>query len=460
MKKADLKPVLWWIRRDLRINHNKTLQAALMDGKQVIPVFILDEHLLNPPATNRQRFLFSGLRFLDEKLRSRGSGLVIRRGNPGDELRKIMQETGANIVFAEEDYSPFSRKRDGRVAEVLPLQLVTGLTVFHPMVTLKSNGLPYTIFTPFSKNWKSLPLKNPEPFNLPENFPKVELPWSERVLELDPLPDFPAGELEAINRLESFLENKIGDYQLTRDRMDLDGTSTLSPYFKFGMLSVQQVVNRISSLPKNSGVETWMNELIWREFYQSILYHFPEVTQQSFNPKLRQVAWRNAPADLQAWKDGLTGYPVVDAAMRQLRSTGWMHNRARMITASFLTKDLLINWQEGEKWFMQNLVDGDIAANNGGWQWSAGTGTDAAPYFRIFNPVLQSMKFDPFGKYIQKWVPELQRVPKEWIHEPWRMPDNIQETSGVRIGRDYPTPIVDHQIVKQRTLAAYKTSQP
>jgi deoxyribodipyrimidine photo-lyase len=202
-----------------------------------------------------------------------------------------------------------------------------------------------------------------------------------------------------------------------------------------------------------------LNEIIWREFYQSILYHFPFVQEQAFNPRLRNIAWRNAPADFQAWKDGLTGYPVVDAAMRQLMATGWMHNRARMITASFLTKDLLINWQEGERWFMRQLVDGDSAANNGGWQWTAGTGTDAAPYFRIFNPVLQSKKFDPNGSYIRRWVPELQAVPDEWIHEPWKMPDLLQHNIGLRIGSDYPIPIVEHGIAKERTMAAYKASQ-
>ncbi|WP_322509387.1 FAD-binding domain-containing protein, partial [Anaerolinea sp.] len=206
------------------------------------------------------------------------------------------------------------------------------------------------------------------------------------------------------------------------------------------------------------GYEAWLNELIWREFYISILYHYPHVLAMAFNPALRAIEWRDAPSELQAWKEGKTGYPVVDAAMRQLKATGWMHNRARMIVASFLTKDLLINWQEGEQWFMQNLVDGDPAANNGGWQWTAGVGTDAAPYFRIFNPVLQSAKFDPQGRYIKTWVPELTSVPPEFIHAPWTMPLSLQISLGVRIGRDYPAPMVNHQEVRDRVLQAYRTS--
>ena len=287
----------------------------------------------------------------------------------------------------------------------------------------------------------------------------MDFPRSEPLPEFTPVNGFPAGEVEASRRLEDFLQKRVANYHDDRNRMDMDGTSTLSPYLRFGMISAVEVVERVRHLSEEQGAQTWLNEIIWREFYHSILYHFPDVQKQAFNPKLRNISWRNAPADLQAWKDGRTGYPVVDAAMRQLLATGWMHNRARMITASFLTKDLLINWQEGESWFMQQLVDGDTAANNGGWQWTAGTGTDAAPYFRIFNPVLQSKKFDPNGVYIRRWVPELQTVPDEWIHEPWKMPELLQLNIGLRIGNDYPAPIVEHAIVKERTLAAYKSSQ-
>ena len=245
--------------------------------------------------------------------------------------------------------------------------------------------------------------------------------------------------------------------------MDLEGTSGLSPYLRFGMLSARQAAwaaRRAEAQAMDAaarlGAETWLNELIWREFYAAILYHFPFVRQMAFRPELREISWRDAPADFAAWVDGRTGYPVVDAAMRQLQTTGWMHNRARMITASFLTKDLLIDWRLGERYFMQHLLDGDPAANNGGWQWVAGTGTDAAPYFRVFNPMLQGIKFDPQGAYVRRWVPELTTVPNDFIHAPWKMPADVQRRVGCFIGKDYPAPLVDHALARERALNGYK----
>jgi deoxyribodipyrimidine photo-lyase len=240
----------------------------------------------------------------------------------------------------------------------------------------------------------------------------------------------------------------------------------LSPYLRFGMLSARQALAAAKQAEQMArgelarrGVETWINELIWREFYVAILFHFPFVRQEAFRPALRGIPWINDPEDFAAWSEGRTGYPVVDAAMRQLVQTGWMHNRARMITASFLTKDLLVDWRWGERYFMQHLVDGDPAANNGGWQWTAGTGTDAAPYFRVFNPILQSMKFDPNGDYIRCFVPELVNVPNEFIHHPWEMPADLQKRAGCVIGKDYPEPIVDHQLARERVLVAYKARE-
>jgi deoxyribodipyrimidine photo-lyase len=245
----------------------------------------------------------------------------------------------------------------------------------------------------------------------------------------------------------------------------LDGTSRLSPYLRFGLISplvitaeALQAIQDAPDGPARESAESWLNELIWREFYISILHYFPEVLKGSFRKDLRNICWRDAPEDLLAWKEGRTGYPVVDAGMRQLKQTGWMHNRARMITASFLVKDLLINWQEGEAWFMQNLIDGDPATNNGGWQWTSGVGTDAAPYFRIFNPVLQGEKYDPQGDYVRRWVPELSMVPVKYIHKPWLMPGSLQQELNVIIGRDYPQPMVDHSIVKERAMEVFTTS--
>jgi deoxyribodipyrimidine photo-lyase len=454
-----MSPILWWIRRDLRINNNPTLKTALKIGDAVIPVFIQDDRLLKTTNSNRQRFLLSGLQELGKQLLDRGSGLVIRHGDPVVELKRLIQETAATLIYAEEDFSSFARKRDKQVARELPLQLVTGLTVFHPEAVLKPDGSPYTVFSPYSRTWKSLPLAGVANSRNFEKLPAINIPPSNPLPEYSPVAGFPAGEIEATRRLDEFLQTRLANYDENRNRMDLDGTSSLSPYFRFGMISAVEAVTRVRGLLESQGAQTWLNEIIWREFYHSILYHFPHVQAQSFNPKLRNIPWRNSTEDLKAWKNGETGYPVVDAAMRQLLATGWMHNRARMIVASFLTKDLLINWQEGERWFMQQLVDGDIAANNGGWQWTAGTGTDAAPYFRIFNPVLQSKKFDPDGSYIRRWVPELQSVPDEWIHEPWKMPELLQIKTGMCTGLTYPAPIVEHGIVKDRTLAAYKASQ-
>jgi deoxyribodipyrimidine photo-lyase len=292
------------------------------------------------------------------------------------------------------------------------------------------------------------------------------------------IPDSPAlpvtvpflpGEAEAQRRLDAFIDlvdPAVYRYAEGRDRLDQSGTSRLSPYLRFGMVSARQAVasamaaiGAASNAQERTGAETWLNELIWREFYVHILYHFPQVRKQSFRPALQDIAWQNDESAFADWCQGRTGYPVVDAGMRQLVQTGWMHNRARMIVASFLVKDLLISWRWGERFFMQHLVDGDPAANNGGWQWTAGTGTDAAPYFRIFNPVLQSKKHDPAGRYVRRWLPELVRVPDRFIHEPWKMPLEVQQEVGCVIDQDYPAPIVEHAWARERTLTAYRLAR-
>jgi len=453
---------IWWIRRDLRLHDNPALAGALEKDHGVLPVFVLDEQLLSKPTEKRQAFLFAGLRALEADLRKLGSGLVVRQGNPIEVIPQLAAETGADTVYAEEDYSPYAVQRDKSVARKVNLKLVHGLGVHPPALVTKADGSPYTVFTPFSKVWKALPYSDythPVPVSLPPLPPVI----SEEIPAI-PAPDhFPAGEREALRRLDTFLSGVVRNYADGRNRMDLDGTSSLSPYLRFGMLSARTAVSAAMETARETddptvrkGCEVWINELIWREFYQSILYHFPFVLKTSFNSGLRNIPWRNAPAELRAWQQGLTGYPVVDAAMRQLTETGWMHNRARMITASFLVKDLLINWQEGERWFMRSLIDGDPAANNGGWQWTAGTGTDAAPYFRIFNPILQGKKFDPMGVYVRRWVPELASVPDRYIHTPWEMSPLEQSGVNMIIGRDYPQPIVDHASARERTLKAYK----
>jgi deoxyribodipyrimidine photo-lyase len=462
---------LWWIRRDLRLTDNQALAAALAHADGVMPVFVLDPTLLNSPYVGPKRvaFLLAGLRRLDEDLRARGSRLIVGWGDPRDELTALLTECGAEAIFTEEDFTPYAQQRDSGVAERLPLHLVGGRIVHPPGVVLKADGTPYTVFTPFGRRWKTFPLPQagavlpaPDWLSTPPEVSSLPIPtepaWR-------PTVPFPPGEAEAQRRLRAFVDgddSPVYRYAEGRDRLDIDGTSCLSPYLHLGMVSTRQAVvaalEAIATAPDaqaRQGAETWLDELIWREFYVHILYHFPYVLQESFRANLRAVPWENDEEAFAAWCEGRTGYPVVDAGMRQLVQTGWMHNRARMIVASFLVKDLLIDWRWGERYFMQQLVDGDLASNNGGWQWTAGTGTDAAPYFRVFNPVLQGKKHDPQAAYVHRWVPELARVPDKFVHQPWKMPFEAQQKAGCIMGQDYPAPIVDHAWARERALAAY-----
>lgn len=475
-----MKCAIWWVRRDLRLTDNLALESALAAAGRVIPAFIIDPALLSSPYVGEKRlaFLWAGLRDLDERLRQRGGYLVVRNGDPQDELARLMAESGAEAIYAEPDYSPYASRRDGRVSARLPLHWAGSPAFRPPGSVLATSGRPYTVFTPFSKAWKALPgLQSGITWATPQHIP---VPAGLESLPLLQAPEpaaaqvFPPGEEEALRRLQIFSQAFHEDgfagllpiyrYASGRNRLDLEGTSQLSPYLRFGMLSARQVVatalqaiQAASSAEARQGAETWLNELIWRDFYLHILYHFPRVRRENF--RLPNVRWVNDPAHFQAWCQGRTGYPVIDAAMRQLSQTGWMHNRARMLVASFLTKDLLVDWRWGERWFMQHLVDGDPAANNGGWQWAAGTGTDAAPYFRIFNPVAQSHNHDPQAVFIRRWLPELAPVPDAYIHAPWEMPVALQRSLGCMIGVDYPAPLVDHHWARQRALAAYAAAK-
>lgn len=470
-----MKTSIWWIRRDLRLEDNQALQAATAAGDQTLPVFILDPTLLesNKTAEKRLAFLCNGLRTLGDELSNRGSRLVLQHGDPQEVLTRLVEEISASNIFAEQDYSPYAIRRDERIAKYLPLTTVQGLTVHHPAAIRKADGAPYTVYTPFSRAWKALPL--PEAAHLlpaPDVIHTPDKPVSDphpSTLNLPKEISVRAGEVEAARRLNAFVEGEdalVTAYADARNRMDLQGTSQLSPFLRFGMLSARQAVvaalgaiESAASEQARRGAETWLNELIWREFYIAILYHFPHVLERSFRAAYDRIPWQNDKQAFEAWCEGRTGYPLVDAAMRQLRQSGWMHNRARMIAASFLVKNLLIDWRWGERWFMRHLIDGDPAANNGGWQWTAGTGTDAAPYFRIFNPVLQSKKFDPHGDYIRRWVSELQSVEGIVIHEPWNLSKKEPRSQVLVNGETYPVPFVDLRSSRERALAAYASAR-
>lgn len=462
---------IWWLRRDLRLTDNPALQAALDSSDIVLPVFIIDPNLTHGRwhSPKRLSFLWEGLRSLDQELQLRGSRLIIRQGPPDRVLQTLLNESQAQRIYAEADFSPYARQRDQHINQTLPLTLVGGSSLLHPEMVVKTDGSPYVVFTPFSKTWKSLPLPGtdsllpaPQHIRTPKGIHTEKVPAN--LVDISKQP-FPAREIRALERLERFYqgaEAPIWKYAAQRNRPDLEGTSQLSPYLRFGMLSARQAIAAAKYAIENApspaaqiSAETWLSELIWREFYINILYHFPQVLDQNFRHAYDDLAWRTDSSDFEAWCQGQTGYPLIDAAMRQLQHQGWMHNRARMLTASFLTKDLLIDWRWGQDWFMLHLIDGDPAANNGGWQWSAGTGSDAAPYFRIFNPILQSQKFDPHGSYIRRWLPELKQVPDKYIHAPWEMPVSLQLKSNCRIGQDYPAPIVDHATARERTLDAF-----
>jgi len=461
---------LVWFRRDLRLHDHPALDAALRAGGRVVPVFVLDPRLLEGPrsSANRTWFLLGTLRALAGDLAARGAPLVVRSGRPEDVIPALAAEAGAGHVFATRDVSPFARGRDRAVADALAadgraLHLGRGLLVAEPEEVHTGDGRPLTVFTPFSRRWAAAPRRAlvAPPGAIPslpagvlagEAIPEAPAPTADPALLPAP------GEAAARDRLARWAASAaLPAYAEGRNRLDADGTSRLSADLKLGTLSPLEVL--LAAEGPGEGRRVFVGELCWREFYLHVLWHFPHVVRGAYRPAYDAVPWVDDPAALAAWREGRTGYPVVDAAMRQLATSGWMHNRARMIAASFLAKDLLVDWRRGEEHFMKHLVDGDVAANNGGWQWTAGTGTDAAPYFRVFNPVSQGRRFDPGGAYVRRWVPELSRVPDAHVHEPWSMPPEVQAAAGCVIGGDYPPPIVDHAFARGRALAAYAAAR-
>ncbi len=444
---------IWWIRRDLRLRDNLTLQKAL-ENPPILPVFILDPLLLKNAPERRLNFLFENLRSLNVDLQSRGSKLVVRTGKPVEVLELLLNETGADQILAEEDFTPYARLRSVLAGSYLPLKLVQGQLGTHPLAVVKDSGKPYRKFGTYKKNWLTR-IQSIDPIPVTEHILTLKDIDSDEIPEGEAEGSFTAGEEVAYQRLDLFLKNKVEFYHLTRDRMDLDGSSNLAPYLRFGVLGLRSAIYRCLDILKNAdgrkdllGIDAWLNNLIWREFHIQIMYYFPESRTQNFRSLYDQLKWRNDHSEFQAWKDGRTGYPVVDAAMRQLDSIGWIPNQARNIAASFLVKDLLIDWRWGEKWFRECLLDGDLAVNTGNWQQVAGTGPDAAPFPRILNPTRQSRKYDPTGNYIRKWVPELADLEKDAIHAPWEKGKKVP---------GYPKPIITHKFASERALITYQS---
>lgn len=463
---SPARPTVVWFRRDLRLADHPGLRAAA-DAGPVVCLFVLDPALLgrrHHAAPARLRFLRAGLEELDAELASRGARLVVREGAPHRIVPEVAAEADAAAVTWMREVSPFGRRRDDRVAAALrasgiEVRQTGGDLVAEPEDLPASSGAGYLVFTPFSRAWRGHRL--PAHVRAPSALSGPSLPSAGLARLPSGEPPVPAGPAAARARLVAFVRDGGADsYAERRDLMGEDATSHLSAYLRLGMCTPAQV-GRALGLPGHlsPGREAFWRQLCWREFYHHHLARHPEVARAALRADLRAIQWDDDPAHLAAWTAGQTGYPIVDAGMRQLAETGWIHNRARMVVASFLVKDLLIDWRRGETVFMQGLVDGDPANNNGGWQWTAGTGTDAAPYFRILSPIRQGERFDPDGAYVRRFVPELRDVPAARLHQPWTMSAEEQRGAGCRIGSDYPTPRVDHRERRELALDRYRRSR-
>lgn len=461
--------VLVWMRRAARVHDNAALWHAVQDAEDVVPILVLDRSPHYSRPTLRRRFVRETIRQLDLELRRHNSALHIRMGRPERELPAAARAYGADAVYAVRLYDPPALARDSRVEQALN-GVGVGLVLWKDRVLrekdeiLTGAGTPYRVYTPYKNAWLASAEETDRPYSTPRIGGVVDP--ADGSLEIDALrwgaeTTIEAGERHALNRLALFLKDGMRRYAADRDMPGVDGTSRLSAHLAIGTLSIRTVYWRLREAldavdrAARAGGETYLRELLWREFYYQILSHYPHALDRAFREEYAGIRWRNAPRLWNAWTDGATGYPIVDAAMRQLQAEGWMHNRARMIVASFLTKDLHLNWQSGERFFSEQLLDADHANNNGGWQWTAGTGTDASPWFRIFNPVLQGKKFDPDGVYVRRYLPELRAVPDRFVHAPWTMNRQDQEAYGCRIGREYPRPIVDHTAQRATTFALY-----
>ena len=472
-------PSIHWFRLDLRLADNPALQTAIERGGAVVPVVIWspDEEGDWPPGGASKWWLHQSLAALDDRLRKGGSRLIIRRGPALETLRALVKEIGAQAVFWNRRYEPAVMARDAKVQEALSadglaVQTFNAALLHEPWTIQNQSGKPFQVFTPFWRNCLAQPdpvAPQPTPKHLPAP-PKWPKSLTLGALELEPKLNWAEGfraawqpgNAGACASLNRFLAQAFDDYSEQRNRPDVTSTSRLSPHLHFGEISPRQVWHGLKQMAVKRGlpVVSWrgsqfLAELGWREFAHHLLFHFPHTPTEPLRLPFKNFRWRQDAAWLRAWQKGGTGYPIVDAGMRELWTTGWMHNRVRMIVASFLVKDLLISWQEGARWFWDTLVDADLAQNTLGWQWTAGCGADAAPYFRVFNPTTQGEKFDPQGGYVRRWCPELAKLPADWIHQPHKAPSEILRAAGVELDCNYSQPIINHAIAREVALEAY-----
>jgi deoxyribodipyrimidine photo-lyase len=479
-----MNPVIVWFRQDLRLADHRALAAAIATGGPVIPLYIHDDRspgVWKMGGASRW-WLHHSLRSLEADLEKRGSRLILRSGPATQTLAAITLESGATAVFTQAAHEPWASALETEIHKALaannvPLKRLSGALLKRPDALRTKTGNPFKVYTPF---WRALlasappadPLPAPQSLPTPMTWPLSDPLASWHLLPTTPdwskgfTPQWTPGEAGASKRLEAFLQVGLVDYDTERNRPDHVGTSQLSPHLHFGEISPATCWHaarttaekvRASGKDPTKGLETFHKELAWRDFAAHLLVHWPTLPDAPFKPEFAAFPWADDANGLRAWQVGQTGYPIVDAGMRQLWHTGWMHNRVRMITASFLIKDLLIPWQLGEAWFWDCLVDADLASNAASWQWVAGCGADAAPYFRIFNPGRQGAAYDPDGAYVKQWVPELAKVPAAHIHEPWMAPPLVLAAAGVTLGKTYPHPIVDHTYARDRALNALKS---
>jgi deoxyribodipyrimidine photo-lyase len=469
-----------WFRHDLRLADNRALAAAVATRGPVIPVYILDDIL---PGTwtfggASRWWLSQSLASLSDSLIARGSTLILRRGDPRKILGALIADTGATSIVATRGYEPWAGQLEADVKAIAEksgasFRRFGGALLFEPEQLRTKAGDPFKVYTPM---WRcalageapKLPTAAPDKVPAPKTWPKSDklsawaLPPTKPDWAGGIKAEWTPGEVGARKRLDQFLTTSLATYDEERNRPDRPGTSKLSPHLRFGEISPNicwYAARAHGSTLKGGekGLETFLKELVWREFAYHLLAHWPTLPETSFKADFAKFPWLENESGLKAWQKGLTGYPIVDAGMRQLWHTGWMHNRVRMITGSFLVKDLMLPWQAGEAWFWDTLVDADLASNAASWQWVAGSGADAAPYFRVFNPVRQGETYDPDGAYVRQWIPEIARLPTKLIHAPWTAPAEILAACGVTLGKTYPRPVVDHAMARDRALAAFKT---